>query len=91
MNSGPPARSADLPPAHSQSSNCSKYKGDFMNDPATQHPSGLFEAPLDADPQETREWVESLQAVLDTAGPERAHHLLRRLHESLQTEGVALP
>ena len=45
----------------------------------------------DADPEETREWLDSLQAVVGAAGPERAHFLLRQLHESLQVEGIALP
>jgi pyruvate dehydrogenase E1 component len=33
----------------------------------------------DADPQETQEWVESLDWVLDSQGPERAKFLLRRV------------
>ncbi len=45
----------------------------------------------DRDAVETAEWVESLQAVVEAAGPDRAHFLLRRLHEALQTEGVRLP
>ena len=45
----------------------------------------------DIDPQETREWMESLQAVVAAAGPERAHFLLRQMHESLQVEGIELP
>ncbi len=45
----------------------------------------------DTDALETREWIDSLQAVVDAAGPERAHFLLRQLHESLQVEGIALP
>ncbi len=45
----------------------------------------------DHDTTETAEWVESLQAVVDAAGPDRAHFLVRRLHEALQTEGVSLP
>ena len=46
---------------------------------------------LDTDPQETREWLESIQAIVDAAGPERAHFLLRQMHESLQVEGINLP
>ncbi len=45
----------------------------------------------DPDALETREWLESLDSVLTTSGPERAHYLLRRLHESLQVEGISLP
>jgi pyruvate dehydrogenase E1 component len=45
----------------------------------------------DADQLETREWIDSLQAVVAAAGPERAHFLIRQLHESLQVDGIALP
>ncbi len=52
-----------------------------------------FRKPLvpDVDPAETREWVESIDAVLEQAGQERAHHLLRQVHEHLQVDGVRLP
>ena len=33
----------------------------------------------DLDPQETQEWIESLESVLDREGPERAHFLLEKL------------
>ena len=33
----------------------------------------------DLDPQETTEWLEALQAVIEKDGPERAHHLLEHL------------
>ena len=33
----------------------------------------------DADPRETAEWVESLDRVLETGGPERARFLLRKV------------
>src|SRR5687767_12588105 len=36
--------------------------------------------PGDADAAETREWLDSLQAVLQTAGPQRARFLLARLN-----------
>ena len=35
----------------------------------------------DADPEETREWLESLDAVVDRAGTARAQYLLTRLLE----------
>ncbi|MCX8140053.1 MAG: hypothetical protein N3E46_10245 [Gemmataceae bacterium] len=35
--------------------------------------------PEDHDPQETAEWLESMEAVLRHAGPERAHYLLEQL------------
>ena len=45
----------------------------------------------DADPKETREWMESLKAVLDHDGPERAHHLLERMVELTRRAGAQLP
>ncbi len=45
----------------------------------------------DSDPRETREWVESLKAVLDHDGPERAHHLLERMVELTRRAGAQLP
>ncbi len=43
----------------------------------------------DADPTETREWLESLESVLEAAGPERARYLLERLNERAQRVGAA--
>ena len=37
--------------------------------------------PKDQYPEETREWLESLAAVIDREGAERAHFLLDRLVE----------
>ena len=33
----------------------------------------------DIDPQETREWIESLASILEREGVERAHFLLEQL------------
>ena len=33
----------------------------------------------DLDPQETNEWLESLQAVIEQQGPVRAHFLIEKL------------
>jgi pyruvate dehydrogenase complex dehydrogenase (E1) component len=33
----------------------------------------------DSDPLETQEWLESLQAVIESEGPERAHYLIEQL------------
>ena len=46
------------------------------------------ERPADADPLETREWLDSLQSVLEVAGPERALYLLRQLDEQLRRRGI---
>ena len=45
----------------------------------------------DADPVETREWLESLEAVVQTQGPERAAYLLRALQEWGHSQGVSVP
>jgi len=45
----------------------------------------------DHDPQETREWLEALEAVLEVEGPARAHYLLERLIEKARRSGAYLP
>lgn len=45
-------------------------------------------AHVDADPQETREWLESLEYVLQTNGVERATYLFERLRDRLAERGV---
>ena len=45
----------------------------------------------DIDPDETREWIESLQAVLEREGPERAHYLLETLIDKARRSGAYLP
>jgi len=45
----------------------------------------------DADPFETREWIEALDAIIASEGPERATFLLRRLLQHARTRRVPLP
>ena len=45
----------------------------------------------DIDPVETREWLESIQSVLDRDGPERAHFLLQQLINRARGSGAFLP
>jgi len=45
----------------------------------------------DLDPQETQEWIESLESVLEREGPERAHFLLERLIDKARRSGAYLP
>ena len=54
------------------------------------NPDQLAKARLggDADPQETAEWVESLEAVLKHHGPERAQFLLQTLAEVAAAGGA---
>ena len=47
--------------------------------------------PDDIDPTETREWLESLAALVDRDGPERAHFILERLVELARRSGAHLP
>ncbi len=46
-------------------------------------------AEVDSDPEETREWLESLAAVVDTAGLERARFLLGRLETRARELGTS--
>ena len=48
-------------------------------------------ASSDADPQETREWLEALQAVIAQEGPERAHFLLEQLIALGHQTGINMP
>ncbi len=45
----------------------------------------------DIDPQETQEWLDSLEAVLENEGVERAHFLLERLIDKARRSGAYLP
>ncbi|MGE0337972.1 MAG: alpha-ketoglutarate dehydrogenase [Gammaproteobacteria bacterium] len=47
--------------------------------------------PVDVDPQETQEWLDSLDAVIRDAGSERAQFLLHQLEERLRETGVHAP
>jgi len=47
--------------------------------------------PNDVDPAETAEWLESLDYVLESKGPERVRELLAALEEAAIRSGVELP
>ena len=49
------------------------------------------QTPQDIEPQETREWLEALAAVLEREGPERAHFLLEALQEKARLSGAYIP
>jgi pyruvate dehydrogenase E1 component len=51
----------------------------------------LNERVVDLDPQETAEWVESLDQIIDQAGPDRAAYLLERLTAHARNNGAELP
>src|SRR5579862_7966953 len=45
----------------------------------------------DIDPQETREWLDALDGVLQTEGPDRAHFLIEQLIDKARRSGAFLP
>lgn len=45
----------------------------------------------DPDPEETREWLEALQAVIGSEGIERAHYLIENLVDEARRAGANLP
>ena len=49
------------------------------------------QAPDDLNPQETSEWIEALDEIIDEAGPDRASYLLERLMERASNLGVQVP
>jgi pyruvate dehydrogenase E1 component len=50
-----------------------------------------FPAANDPDSQETREWIDALEAVMEREGPERAHFLLQKLIDTARRAGAYLP
>ncbi len=51
----------------------------------------LNERVVDLDPQETTEWVEALDQIIDESGPDRAAYLLDKLTDHARAHGAALP
>jgi pyruvate dehydrogenase E1 component len=45
----------------------------------------------DPDAQETKEWLEALEAVLEKEGPDRAHYLMERLVDLARRRGAQIP
>ncbi len=63
-------------------------KGEHRSAQDEGAPVGL---PRDHDPQETREWLEALEAVLAHEGPDRAHYLIEQLIDKARRSGAYLP
>jgi pyruvate dehydrogenase E1 component len=64
--------------------------------PSDITPSALSAAfwrviPADADPLETREWLDGFQTLVQHAGTERGTYLLRRLFDEARRLRVSLP
>ncbi len=52
---------------------------------------GFVQQLPDIDPQETGEWLDSLDSVLDVRGKSRARYLLTRLMERAREQGIGVP
>ncbi|MBA5686546.1 pyruvate dehydrogenase (acetyl-transferring), homodimeric type [Rugamonas apoptosis] len=48
-------------------------------------------AAIDPDSQETKEWLDALEAVLEQEGPDRAHYLMERLVDLARRRGAHIP
>ena len=44
--------------------------------------------PIDADPQETREWIEALDGVIAQEGADRAHFLIEKVIGQAREAGI---
>ena len=51
----------------------------------------MVDRSADIDTSETAEWLEALDSVLRTEGPERAHYLIERLIDKARRSGAHLP
>ncbi len=49
------------------------------------------ERPTDLNPQETSEWLEALEQIVDESGPDRAAYLIDRLLDRASNFGVSVP
>jgi pyruvate dehydrogenase E1 component len=45
----------------------------------------------DVDPQETKEWIEAIDAVIEHEGPERAHYLIEQVIDQSRRRGAHVP
>jgi pyruvate dehydrogenase E1 component len=47
--------------------------------------------PTDVDPQETKEWIDALEGVINLEGPTRAHYLIEKVIGQARLQGVDIP
>ena len=57
---------------------------------SSQIRSGLTDQLPDKDPQETSEWIESLDGLIEERGTERAQYIMRSLMQRASAQAVAL-
>lgn len=46
---------------------------------------------VDNDPQETQEWLDALESVIEAAGDEKAHYIIEKLIDKARRTGINLP
>ncbi|MFW5450919.1 MAG: pyruvate dehydrogenase (acetyl-transferring), homodimeric type [Methylophagaceae bacterium] len=46
---------------------------------------------VDNDPQETQEWLDALESIIEVEGGKKAHHILEKLIDMARRSGVNLP
>jgi pyruvate dehydrogenase complex dehydrogenase (E1) component len=51
----------------------------------------LAQAANDPDVMETQEWLDALEAVIETEGPDRAHYLVERMIDLARRRGAQVP
>ncbi|GAB3303023.1 pyruvate dehydrogenase (acetyl-transferring), homodimeric type [Epidermidibacterium keratini] len=81
----------ELEPSADPSSNDLVVTGPDPKDRTQAIHDGMATQIYDSDPDETQEWLDSLDAVVDNAGPLRARHLLSRVIERARSRAVGLP
>ena len=61
--------------------------------PANEQAKKVYARPngADIDPIETQEWLDSLSAVINKDGSDRAHYLLKKLIDETYKEGINKP
>ena len=62
-----------------------------MDSPLTHQVDDYGLGRVDSDPEETREWLDALDALLKNQGAERAHFLLEVLQQSARMAGAFIP
>ena len=46
---------------------------------------------LDTDPLETKEWIDSVNALIEHSGTERAHYIIEKIINFSRTNGIKVP
>jgi len=63
----------------------------YWKDYSLSYVDGFVHQHQDADPQETAEWIESLDAVVEEGGTERGEFLLTKLMDRARQKGMSAP